>query len=55
MEFLTWTYFFRRLMMNPSYYGLENASMDAVNLRLSELVMSSHGEPTHLNTPLPTR
>lgn len=38
MDYLTWTYFFRRLMMNPSYYGLEDSSPDAVNLKLSELV-----------------
>ncbi len=23
MDYLTWTYFFRRLLQNPSYYNLE--------------------------------
>lgn len=24
LDYLTWTYFFRRLLMNPTYYKLEN-------------------------------
>ena len=35
MDYLTWTYFFRRLLMNPTYYGLESAEEGAVNRFLS--------------------
>ncbi|PFX22952.1 activating signal cointegrator 1 complex subunit 3-like [Stylophora pistillata] len=38
MDYLTWTYFFRRLLMNPSYYDLENIDNDSVNKFLSALV-----------------
>ena len=38
MDYLTWTYFFRRLLMNPSYYELEDTASDSVNKFLSALV-----------------
>src|SRR6185312_14332587 len=38
IDYLTWTYFFRRLMMNPTYYGLEDTSVVAINQFLSESV-----------------
>lgn len=38
MDYLTWTYFFRRLLMNPSYYGLEDTENESVNKLLSGLV-----------------
>ena len=38
MDYLTWTYFFRRLLMNPSYYELEDTADDSVNKFLSALV-----------------
>lgn len=38
MEYMTWTYFFRRLLENPSYYDLEDIEPDRVNLYLSSLV-----------------
>lgn len=38
MDYLTWTYFFRRLLMNPSYYELEDTNNDSVNKFLSALV-----------------
>ena len=38
MDYLTWTYFFRRLLMNPTYYELENTDNDSVNKFLSGLV-----------------
>lgn len=38
MDYLTWTYFYRRLLMNPSYYELEDTANDSVNKFLSALV-----------------
>jgi activating signal cointegrator complex subunit 3 len=38
IDYLTWTYFFRRLLMNPSYYGLEDTSFQSINQFLSEKV-----------------
>lgn len=35
VDYLTWTYYFRRLVRNPSYYGLEDATADALNAFLS--------------------
>lgn len=36
--YLTWTFFYRRLVMNPSYYDLENTESSTVNAYLSRLV-----------------
>ncbi|XP_039972901.1 activating signal cointegrator 1 complex subunit 3 [Xiphias gladius] len=41
MDYITWTYFFRRLMMNPSYYSLEDISHESINKYLSNLVERS--------------
>lgn len=38
IEYLTWTYFFRRLLQNPMYYGLESIDHLEVNQYLSSLV-----------------
>ena len=38
MDYVTWTYYFRRLLINPSYYQLEEASKESVNGFLSRLV-----------------
>lgn len=38
MDYVTWTYFFRRLLMNPSYYHLDETSSTAVNNFLSKVV-----------------
>ncbi|KAJ4462271.1 putative DExH-box ATP-dependent RNA helicase DExH14 [Paratrimastix pyriformis] len=49
IAWLTWTYFYRRLLINPSYYGLESAEPEAVNQHLSRLVadhltdLAAHG------------
>ena len=44
MDYVTWTYFFRRLLMNPSYYQLEVATKDSVNGFLSQLVSGALAE-----------
>lgn len=38
MEYLTWTYFFRRLLENPSFYGLADVHPENINDFLSDLV-----------------
>jgi activating signal cointegrator complex subunit 3 len=38
MDYLTWTYFFRRLVQNPAYYQLNDTAPAAVKLHLQELV-----------------
>ncbi|CAI5529834.1 unnamed protein product [Closterium sp. Naga37s-1] len=38
MDYLTWTFFFRRLLCNPSFYGLSDTSAESVNVFLSDLV-----------------
>lgn len=40
MEYLTWTYFFRRLLENPIYYKLADIDPGQINEYLSELVDS---------------
>ncbi|XP_006881253.1 PREDICTED: activating signal cointegrator 1 complex subunit 3 [Elephantulus edwardii] len=47
MDYITWTYFFRRLVMNPSYYNLGDVSHDSVNRFLSNLVEKSLIELEH--------
>ena len=41
LNYLTWTYFFRRLLMNPNYYNLESIEGNAINDYLSELVQKT--------------
>ena len=38
LDYLTWTYYFRRIMQNPSYYGLESVEQDEVASFLSTLI-----------------
>ena len=38
IDYLTWTYFFRRLTKNPTFYNLEENSADAINVFLRNLV-----------------
>ncbi|KAI9206036.1 Sec63 Brl domain-containing protein [Polychytrium aggregatum] len=38
VDYLTWTYFYRRLHMNPAYYGVEDVSPEGINIFLSRLV-----------------
>ncbi|KAL3528461.1 hypothetical protein ACH5RR_007783 [Cinchona calisaya] len=41
MHYLTWTYLFRRLMVNPAYYGLDDVEPGNLNSYLSSLVQST--------------
>ena len=38
VDWITWTYFFRRLVRNPSYYDLESVDHASVNAYLSALI-----------------
>lgn len=38
IDYLTWTFFFRRLTKNPTYYNLEDNSAEAINNYLRNLV-----------------
>ncbi|KAL4233009.1 activating signal cointegrator 1 complex subunit [Mactra antiquata] len=38
LDYITWTYFFRRLIMNPSYYNLDDTDHNSINRFLSGLV-----------------
>ncbi|XP_054714411.1 activating signal cointegrator 1 complex subunit 3-like [Uloborus diversus] len=38
LDYLTWTYFFRRLLQNPIYYGLEDVTGSRINAYLSGLI-----------------
>ncbi|KXJ73287.1 hypothetical protein RP20_CCG016160 [Aedes albopictus] len=40
LDYLTWTYFFRRLLRNPAYYNLEDIEQSQVNYFLSSLVQN---------------
>ena len=40
VDYLTWTYFFRRLIANPSYYHLEDTSTEGVQEYLQALAES---------------
>ena len=44
MDYITWTYFFRRLLMNPTYYDLDSVDHDVVNKYLSTVVQGCVGE-----------
>lgn len=41
IDYLTWTFFYRRLLQNPSYYGLESTEMGEVSAFLSDMVEAS--------------
>lgn len=41
VHYLTWTYLFRRLVRNPSYYGLEDTEASTLNSYLSRLMQDT--------------
>ncbi|KAL5544599.1 hypothetical protein UlMin_008383 [Ulmus minor] len=41
VHYLTWTYLFRRLMINPAYYGLETRDPEIMSSYLSRLVQTT--------------
>ena len=38
LDYMTWTFFFRRLLQNPSYYGMEEVEDQGLNTFLSGVV-----------------
>ncbi|XP_052868650.1 activating signal cointegrator 1 complex subunit 3 [Anopheles cruzii] len=44
LDYMTWTYLFRRLLRNPTYYGLETTEERQVNYFLSELIETVIGK-----------
>mmetsp|Transcript_18077 Transcript_18077/g.27114 ORF Transcript_18077/g.27114 Transcript_18077/m.27114 type:complete len:1635 (+) Transcript_18077:2-4906(+) len=38
VDYMTWTFLFRRLLVNPSYYGLQDTSAEAINKFLIDLL-----------------
>ncbi|TIA42143.1 Sec63-domain-containing protein [Aureobasidium pullulans] len=49
INWFTYTYFYRRLMANPSFYGLTDTTQDAFNYHLSELIESTLKDLTDAN------
>lgn len=41
VEYISWTYYFRRLLVNPSYYGLSDTSNEGIQRHLLELIKST--------------
>ena len=44
VQYLTWTFLYRRLLLNPSYYGVEDATAEGLNAFLLTLVKDTLGE-----------
>ena len=38
VDYLTWTFFFRRLIQNPSYYDLPSTENDQLSVFLSRMI-----------------
>jgi pre-mRNA-splicing helicase BRR2 len=46
VDWLTWTFFYRRLVQNPSFYGLQDTSHESLSDFLSDLVETTLSELT---------
>jgi activating signal cointegrator complex subunit 3 len=44
MDYQTWTYFLRRLLVNPSYYELESLDHSQINVYLSQMIQKTLNE-----------
>ena len=55
IDWITWTYFFRRLMRNPSYYDLESVDHKSVNAYLSALVEGALKNTVAASSPVVQR
>lgn len=44
VDYLTWTFFYRRLPKNPNYYGMKGFSHQEISAQLSEMVDTSLSE-----------
>ncbi|KAL5116913.1 Pre-mRNA-splicing helicase BRR2 [Pleosporales sp. CAS-2024a] len=49
VDWSTYTYFYRRLLANPSYYDLHNTTHEGLSAHLSELVATTLQELTDVN------
>jgi len=38
VDYLTWTFFYRRLLQNPSYYDLPGVEPEVVSIYLSRMI-----------------
>ena len=44
VEYLTWTFLFRRLLKNPTYYQIDDVQPTTINTFLKNTVSSIHGQ-----------
>lgn len=40
-DYLTWTYFFRRLLQNPTFYNIQSLQPEDINNHLSSLIKAA--------------
>lgn len=41
VDYLTWTYFFRRLLQNPVYYSTSSVIPEDINTYLTDLILAA--------------